>query len=229
HRPAAGARHSSQGGTLNRAQRKRSTFTARAWSSTGGGQLRAANQVGAVRVLFDFRGKLLQRAAVVLLGEAAQGLAVRAAFDDRRAHVRTRRGYERQQRQQHDRQHQTAREAPCQRQPILDRSALRDRKSHELGIQRYQRPRANPTVRRALAKPSAHASWLNARTSAAPAPPMRARSCGSPASRRSACASARGSPAGTTRPLTSSRTSPPAAAPTASLAITGNRRFIASL
>ncbi len=45
---------------------------------------------------------------------------------------------------------------------------------------------------------------------------------------RARVASAPLSPAGTTRPLRPSRTSPPAAAPTASLAITGRPRFIAS-
>ena len=46
---------------------------------------------------------------------------------------------------------------------------------------------------------------------------------------RSRCASASLSPAATTSPLISSRTSPPAAAPTASLTITARPRFIASL
>ena len=63
----------------------------------------------------------------------------------------------------------------------------------------------------------------------APASASRARSGGSSCRRRRAPASAAGSPAGTTSPLRPWRTSPPAAAPTASVAMTAKRWFMASL
>ncbi len=63
----------------------------------------------------------------------------------------------------------------------------------------------------------------------APAAPRRSRSGGSSASCLRARASASLSPAGTIKPFSSSRTRPPAAAPTASLAITARPRFMASL
>ena len=85
--------------------------------------------------------------------------------------------------------------------------------------------------RRAAAKASAQALvGVGARRRARALAPSRARSAGSSCRRaQGARRGASGSPAGTTSPLRSWRTSPPAAAPTASVAMTGRCWFMASL
>src|ERR1035441_5658482 len=174
-----------------------------------------ADQRGAVRVLFRVRAQLLERPAVGALAESAQRFPVGAALDDLFAHIRACDRCARERRR-------------CQQRGQKGYSALEAGNSHRLTNQRYQRLRERPSEDSAREKPSAHASWLYARTSFAPVAPSRVRSGASRAKRVMASASARGSPAGTISPLCPSRTRPPAAAPTASVAITASPLFIAS-
>ena len=91
------------------------------------------------------------------------------------------------------------------------------------------RPRPAPARPSARDIPSAHAPGVSASAaSLAPAPRLRRRS-GAACSAFSRFASARASPAGKVSPVVPSRTRPPAAAPTASLATTGVLWSIASL
>ncbi len=120
-------------------------------------------------VLFGIGFELFQSLVVGALAEPAERFDVRAAQDDLFSDVRARRLRDRQQRRREQRG-QDGRANP-------DRSPLVTCDSHSLTGQRYQRPRETPTLASAREKPSAHASWLNASTSVAPAPPSRSRSC----------------------------------------------------
>jgi hypothetical protein len=91
-----------------------------------------ADQVAAVRILFDFGRQLLQRATVRLLAEAADALPVSTAFDDLFADVRVGCRGEAGESQQRERKRRDA-EAPSARHampPGSVRSPLREGDSH---------------------------------------------------------------------------------------------------
>ena len=126
---------------------------------------------------------------------------------------------------QRDQQRGQGRRASC------DRSALETGDSHTLTVERYQRlretPRRRPSAREKPLRPGvvAVARARRSRRRAQLGAQLRRRARAA-RSRRPARARRR---AGTIRPLSPSRTSPPAAAPTASVAITASPWFMASL
>src|SRR3984885_7824448 len=197
-----------------------------------GGTLRFTDHRSALgAVLFEISFKLFQRLAVGALAEAIDRLPVSTPQDDLFAHVRARLLGTRHEdgAYQHTRQGQLPEWAHGPTWAAVER-----RNSHRLTTQRYQclRRSMRAEISRldsAWEKPRAQASWLNASTSLAPAPPSLLRSAGSPASCARARARAPLSPAGTIRPLSPSRTRPPAAAPTASVAMIASAWFMASL